>query len=186
MDDTRARRLLGVQADAGPVELRQAYREQLFALHPDRHDIGADAVRSVIDAYRFLSRSDAAPPLGSGVECVTASEVGTEESPAVPEDGIWLIGPDTIALAMPTDDAYLRLLEVAHRIGDVTYVDRSCALMEVLLRTRDGTTMSLVISLQGRATGHTEAFVTLEPLDLVRGPLPNVADLTDLVVSQLR
>ena len=56
----------------------------------------------------------------------------------------------------------------------------------LLLRTRDGTTMSLVISLQGRATGHTEAFVTLEPLDLVRGPLPNVSDLTDLVVSQLR
>ena len=185
MDVTRARRLLGVQDDAGPVELRQAYREQLFALHPDRHDIGADAVRSVIDAYRFLSRSDAAPPLGSGVEC-TASEVGTEERRAVPDDGIWLIGPDTIAMAMPTDDAYLRLLEVAHRIGDVTYVDRSCALMEVLLRTRDGTTMSLVISLQGRATGHTEAFVTLEPLDLVRGPLPEVADLTELVVSQLR
>ena len=111
------------------------------------------------------------------------------ESSALADDlhagEVWLIGPDTIALAMPADDAYLRLLEVAHRIGDVTYVDRSCALMEALLRTKDGTTLSLVISLQGRALGHTEAFLTIEPVDLVRGPLPNVADLTQLVASHL-
>lgn len=178
MDSAEARLVLGVIPTASAEELRSAYRQRLFALHPDHSGHSGDGVRTVIGAYRMLLS-----------QLVVSPEPVLVESPALADDlhagEVWLIGPDTIALAMPADDAYLRLLEVAHRIGDVTYVDRSCALMEALLRTKDGTTLSLVISLQGRALGHTEAFLTIEPVDLVRGPLPNVADLTQLVASHL-
>ena len=188
MDSAEARSVLGVIPTASAEELRSAYRQRLFAVHPDHSGHSGDGVRTVISAYRTLTS-----------QLVIAPEPVPVEAPAPANDlhaddlrgddlhahEVWLIGPDTIALAMPADDAYLRLLEVAHRIGDVTYVDRSCALMEALLRTKDGTTLSLVISLQGRAMGHSEAFLTIEPVDLVRGPLPNVADLTQLVASHL-
>lgn len=183
MDTVEAQSVLGVIPTASADELRNAYRQRLFALHPDHSGQSGDGVRTVITAYRMLVAQLVAVPQPVTVDPpawqdhLHADDLHTDE--------VWLIGPDTIALAMPIDDAYLRLLEVAHRIGDVTYVDRSCALMEALLRTKDGTTLSLVISLQGRAVGHSEAFLTIEPVNLVRGPLPNVADLTQLVASHL-
>lgn len=183
MDSAEARSVLGVIPTASAEELRSAYRQRLFAVHPDHSGHSGDGVRTVISAYRTLTSQLVIAP----EPVLVATPVPTNDLHAddLHADEVWLIGPDTIALAMPADDAYLRLLEVAHRIGDVTYVDRSCALMEALLRTKDGTTLSLVISLQGRALGHSEAFLTIEPVDLVRGPLPNVADLTQLVASHL-
>jgi len=176
---------LGVTPDAGADAVRRAYRDRLFQHHPDTSGSDGTTVRSLIDAYRLVSGHvpsvgpDAPSDEGAAVE-------GTPPEPdPVHEGDVWLVDSDTIALACPAEDAYIRLLEVAHLIGDVTYVDRSCGLMEALLRTRDGTTLSLVITLQGRATGHTDAFLTLEPLDVVRGPLPAIADLTELVASYL-
>ena len=188
MDRAEAWSVLGVSPTASADELRSAYRQRLFALHPDHSGQTGEGVRTVISAYRVLASQLVASPNPVPVQSTAlADDLPADDLHAdeVLADDVWLIGPDTIALAMPADDAYLRLLEVAHRIGDVTYVDRSCALMEALLRTKDGTTLSLVISLQGRALGHTEAFLTIEPVDLVRGPLPNVADLTQLVASHL-
>ena len=188
MDSAEARSVLGVIPTASAEELRSAYRQRLFAVHPDHSGHSGDGVRTVISAYRTLTSQLVIAPEPVSVEApAPANDLHADEMRGddLHADEVWLIGPDTIALAMPADDAYLRLLEVAHRIGDVTYVDRSCALMEALLRTKDGTTLSLVISLQGRALGHSEAFLTIEPVDLVRGPLPNVADLTQLVASHL-
>ena len=188
MDSAEARSVLGVIPTASAEELRSAYRQRLFAVHPDHSGHTGDGVRTVISAYRTLTSQLVIAPEPVPVEApAPANDLHADDlrGDDLHADEVWLIGPDTIALAMPADDAYLRLLEVAHRIGDVTYVDRSCALMEALLRTKDGTTLSLVISLQGRALGHSEAFLTIEPVDLVRGPLPNVADLTQLVASHL-
>ena len=188
MDSAEARSVLGVIPTASAEELRSAYRQRLFAVHPDHSGHSGDGVRTVISAYRTLTSQLVIAPEPVPVEApAPANDLHADDlrGDDLHADEVWLIGPDTIALAMPADDAYLRLLEVAHRIGDVTYVDRSCALMEALLRTKDGTTLSLVISLQGRALGHSEAFLTIEPVDLVRGPLPNVADLTQLVASHL-
>ena len=188
MDSAEARSVLGVIPTASAEELRSAYRQRLFAVHPDHSGHSGDGVRTVISAYRTLTSQLVIAPEPVSVEApAPANDLHADDlrGDDLHADEVWLIGPDTIALAMPADDAYLRLLEVAHRIGDVTYVDRSCALMEALLRTKDGTTLSLVISLQGRALGHSEAFLTIEPVDLVRGPLPNVADLTQLVASHL-
>ena len=61
----------------------------------------------------------------------------------------------------------MRLLEACHRIGDVTYVDRSCAIFEALVAVEGEGTCSLVITVQGRADG-TDAFCTLEAIERVR------------------
>ena len=60
-------------------------------------------------------------------------------------------------------------LEACHRIGDVTYIDRSCAILETLVQVEGEGVCSLVITLQGRADG-TDAFCTLEAIEHVASP----------------
>ena len=134
--------------------------------------------RAIVGAYRALRD---APPADPIIEAAAEHETTAADD----DDGITLVHADTIGIALPADEAFTVLLEVAHRIGDVTYLDRN-ELLEALLRTEQGVTVSMVISLQGRASGVTEAFVTLEALDAARGALPLVADVTALLVSHAR
>jgi hypothetical protein len=112
--------------------------------------------------------------------------VATPEPPPRAADDVWepaeVLEGDTIRLAMPPDEAFLRLLEAAHRIGDVTYVDRSCAIFEALVSVEGEGTCSLVVSLQGRAHG-TEAFCTLEAIEHVASP--PVRHVTEALVAAL-
>jgi hypothetical protein len=77
--------------------------------------------------------------------------------------GVRVVGGDTLLLAAPPDEAFALLLEAGHRVGNVSYVDRACAIFEVVVR-QDGETCSLVVTLQGRAHG-TEAVLTLEAME---------------------
>ena len=70
---------------------------------------------------------------------------------------------DTLLLAAPFDEAFALLLEAGHRAGNVSYVDRACAIFEVVVR-QDDETCSLVVTLQGWAHG-TEAVLTLEAME---------------------
>jgi hypothetical protein len=82
-----------------------------------------------------------------------------------------VVGGDTLLLAAPPDEAFALLLEAGHRVGNVSYVDRSCAIFEVVVR-QDGETCSLVVTLQGRAHG-TEAFLTLEAMERAASLTPD-------------
>ena len=73
------------------------------------------------------------------------------------------VGGDTLLLAAPPDEAFALLLEAGHRVGNVSYVDRACAIFEVVVR-QDDETCSLVVTLQGRAHG-SEAVLTLEAME---------------------
>jgi hypothetical protein len=76
---------------------------------------------------------------------------------------------DTLRLPVPPDEAFLVVLDACHRIGAVTYVDRSCAILETLLTIEGEGACSLVVSFQGRAHG-TDAFCTLEAIEHVGSP----------------
>ena len=76
---------------------------------------------------------------------------------------------DTIRLPLPPDEAFVAIVEACHRVGDVTYVDRSCAILETLVAIPGEGACSLVITLQGRAHG-TDAFCTLEAIEHVGSP----------------
>ncbi|HKY69180.1 MAG TPA: hypothetical protein VJM49_22510, partial [Acidimicrobiales bacterium] len=83
--------------------------------------------------------------------------------PPPPRVGLAIEADDTLLLAAPPDEAFAILLDAAHRVGNVSYVDRSCAIFEAVVR-QDGETCSLVVTLQGRAHG-TEALLTLEAME---------------------
>ena len=192
MDLARAWTLLGVEPEAGAETVRQAFRHALRAAHPDV-STNADATertRSIVDAYRSITGASGAgdadgEDLEHGAAAADPSDRGGTE-PNSDSSDVWLAADDTIALACPGDEAFARLVETAHRFGDLTYVDRQTGFLESVIRMPDGGTVSVVISLQGRANGTTEAFVTMEPVDVPRSPLPPIRTLTEEIVELLR
>ncbi|HLM65740.1 MAG TPA: DnaJ domain-containing protein [Acidimicrobiales bacterium] len=192
MDVWEARAVLGVADTDGWEAIRAAYRHLIRSAHPDvaepGHDRGRTAAR-LNEAYGVLSRAKRAGVLGVPRPAPDRSWAAATAAPAwapgppgppgpaggpmaatIPSLGIALVGTDTLLLAAPPDEAFARLLDAGHRVGAVTYVDRSCAIFEVVVRL-DGEACSLVVTLQGRAHG-TEAFLTLESLERVASHSP--------------
>lgn len=182
MERDEARRLLGLDESASATQRRAAYRRLLREHHPDRHG-GSDAAgattRALIAAYETLE----------GVEVAEAARARVDREPAETTSGapdaVAIVGDDTISLHCPADEAFVRLVEVGHVVGDLTYVDRLTGMLEILVRTPDGHALSLVTSLQGRANGCTEVFVTLEPVGVPDIDVPPVAEATALLADRL-
>ena len=114
--------------------MRIAYRAQIAASHPDR--AGGDPARAAVvtEAYATLERAHregrladhpAPPPPPAPPRPRTAPPAPLDEPPEV-------LDGDTVHLAAPPDEAFARLVDACHRIGDVTYIDRSCAILEAL------------------------------------------------------
>jgi len=162
-----ARSVLGVAPGDDWSAVRAAYRRAIRGAHPDTHGRSATATAVRLnEAYAVLRRSwregsAAAPPAAAPPPPPAAPAPPT--APPPPAVGISVEANDTLLLAAPPDEAFALLLEAAHRVGNVSYVDRSCAIFEAVVR-QDGETCSLVVTLQGRAHG-TEAFLTLEAME---------------------
>lgn len=163
-----------MRPDAGDAEVRSAYRLALRRTHPDVHGGDGAAIRRVVDAYRVLrSAPPSAPP--SATPPVSDDVLGED---AVTVDG------DTVAAELPAGDLFAMLLEVGHRIGEVAYLDHHAGLLEVVVEFAGYGTCSVVLTLQGRSSGVTEAFCTVEPLG--NGPSPPADAVAALLASGLR
>lgn len=193
MQADQARRLLGVAEGADAPTLRAAYRQLLRRTHPDVSDRGDATARTVelTAAYQLLASLEPEP-----------------EPPAVPSDGaqpdrpgprrgspdqepvrrprrieVALLADQTIGIAAPPDEALLLLIEAAHDLGEVSYLDPAAGLLEVVVEFLEAPTSSILLSLQGRATGITEVFCTVEPLS--GGEAPPADAVARLVVDTL-
>jgi hypothetical protein len=162
MDVREARSVLGVAETDGWDAVRKSYRRRIRAVHPDTQAAGATsaAAARLNEAYAVLSRAKRAGRLHAPVPAAPPPPPSPPPPPAV---GVALVGGDTLLLAAPPDEAFGLLLEAGHRVGAVSYVDRSCSIFEVVVR-QDGETCSLLVTTQGRAHG-TEAFLTLEAME---------------------
>lgn len=79
------------------------------------------------------------------------------------------VADDTLHFAAPADETFRWLLEAAHEIGEITYLDRTGPIMEVLCRFVDEPATSLLVTTQGRADG-TDAFCSAESIEARTGP----------------
>jgi hypothetical protein len=154
-----ARAVLGVAEGSSEADERSAFRRRLRATHPDvagpRPDAGV-AVARLIRALAVLRSARAAP------------DRLPPPARRVPPTGARPEG-DSILLDLPADEAFLALVEAAHDVGELTYADPDMGLLETIV-VPDGTTAcSLLLTLQGRASG-TEVFCTLEPLGATPSP----------------
>ena len=175
MDLDAARTVLGVSAGDDWSVVRDAYRTLVRTTHPDLHgEAGVDLTVQVNAAYRALAVARRDGRLhAAGV----AEPGGAPPAPSRPSwrprptgapivDDIRIVGGDTIVLSSTPSETFRRLVEATSDLGEISYVDRSSAIFEAVVRLEDGTPASFVVSLQWRAHDATcEAFCTLEALD---------------------
>jgi hypothetical protein len=171
MDAATARAVLRVGDGVVDDELRHAYRAALRRSHPDLGGRARD-VQQVIDAYRTLLDEPipAAPPPAPPATAVDVA--------AVTVDG------DTVAAELPAGDLFPMLLEVAHGLGQVAYVDDLAGILEIVVTFEGYGACSVVLTLQGRGTGTTEASCTVEALG--PGPTPPPDAVAELLAEGLR
>lgn len=166
MDLNEARTLLGVAAGADHATVRAAYRERIRLAHPDI--AGPDATGRAArlnEAYALLAQPPAPKPTSVPVP---ARDAGPPAAHAV--------GHDTIHLDLPPAEALAVLIDAAHRVGEVTYIDRSSAIFETVVVLSDGQSYSLLVTLHERADG-TDALCTLEAMERVASvPVDLVVD----------
>jgi hypothetical protein len=156
MDRRQAATLLGVAPDAPLREVRSAFRRLVRRHHPDLAGGDGDDARRLTEAYRVLRAPAPADPAAA------------ERAPAASASD------DTLVLDLPPDEAFDALLDAACTVGTVSYVDAEAGLLEVLVTFEDGRRASALVTLQGRATGTTDAFVTLEALGDEPAPAPAI------------
>ena len=170
-----ARALLGVSATDDWAAVREAYRSSIRRTHPDL--VGPRGVEEAVRvnaAYRELAiarregrlhDTDAPHQTPSAPPRPHPRRPAPREGYAVADD-VRLVGGDTIVLSSTPAETFRRLVDAANALGEISYIDRSAAILEAVLHLQDGTHASFVVSLQWRAHDATcEAFCTLEALD---------------------
>lgn len=185
MEVAAARAELGLGPAPTWTQVRIAYRAQIAASHPDR--AGGDPARAalVTEAYATLERAHREGRLVDRLVPPPPPPPSSSRgrAPAPLDEPPEVLDGDTIHLVAPPDEAMARIVEGCHRIGDITYIDRSCAILETLVRVEGEGVCSLVITLQGRSDG-TDAFCTLEAIEHVASP--PVREVVERLVAALR
>jgi molecular chaperone DnaJ len=157
-----ARRVLGVSPSATRHEVRSAYRRLVRAHHPDiAGPAGTGRAVRVIEAYGILT--GAQPPR---TPRPTSSPA---RPPAPPPPSTAATDADTVPLADATVGVFEQLCEAADVLGDVSYVDASCGILETIVHWPTWPPCSLLITLQQRGD-ETLAQCTLESLTGPPGP----------------
>lgn len=191
MTPAEAARILGVGAAASPDEVRIAYRSQIRTHHPDRAGTSSSArAASITEAYRVLVERGPAPEepevRAPGSASGPVPPRATTEVPAFGAPPVGRVDEDTLALGAPPDESFRWLLDAAHDVGEITYVDRSMPIMEVLCRFEGEPATSLLLTLQGRGE-RTEVFCTVESIEARPAPPTSaVVDLLELALHRRR
>ena len=181
---SEAQAILGVGADDDRNAVRSAYRSLLLRTHPDvsRHADAAARTMRLTTAYTTLLD----PAVDAAVDRDTRDHDPSPDE--VPEPGrepvvVTLVGTDTIGVEAPANETLMLLIDAAHRLGEITYLDPAAGLIEVVVEFVEAPTSSILMTLQGRATGTTEINVTVEPLS--GGSSPPGDAVTRLVLRTL-
>lgn len=185
MDEAEARHVLGVGALASPGEVRARFRRLVRHSHPDvvpPGDRGANrATASLVEAYAVLRR------ISSGSTITAPGPPATTTAPPArrgPHPGEVANHGDSLVVDGPPDEVYRHLVDVAHLIGEITYLDPDARLLDTVVTTDEGAACSLLASFQGRARA-TEVFFSIEPLGGERRPAvePLVTMIADLLAD---
>lgn len=207
MTRDEAMRALGVREtqvrDASA--LRTAYRRKLMSLHPDVNaSAGAEEdTARITAAYRLLRDSPAtgsrsgpasrgttggrrpAPRRGGGAARSDTRSTPSASRPAPnrPTVKARAVDASTIRVEGSKAEVLAAVIETAQRLGEVAYYDRAAGLVEAVVEFVEAPTSSVVMTLQGRASGTVDVFCSVEPLS--GGDSPPPAAVTRLVASTM-
>jgi len=94
-----------------------------------------------------------------------------------------MIDGDTIAVGAPAAETYYLLTEASHDLGEIAHYDPSSSMLSIIVEFVDEPVCQILCVLQGRATGVTEIFVSLESLDST--PAPPIDAVTRLFMEAM-
>jgi hypothetical protein len=179
VEEREARAVLGVAAHADRDAVRAAYRRLIREAHPDLVGAhrGPEAAR-LNEAYAVLVRARAprrAPQAPQRPATAAATHPGQSRPGPLP-DGT------TLRLPWPPAESFVRVVDAAQALGEVTYVDRSCAILEVVVDL-EGEACSLLCTLAPAGDG-TDVECSIEALERV-ATLP-AAGVTSALARLLR
>jgi hypothetical protein len=170
---------LGIGPTNDVDAVRAAYLAQLHRLHPD-HSAAPDAnavTATLTDAYQAVQAHLSDADIDRRAHQAAPAPAPAEIIP------IALVADDTIAVALPAGETYALLVEAAHRLGEVTHIEPSSALLQVVVEFIDAPVCQLLLTMQGRATGVTEVFCTVESLE--SEPAPPAAAVARILLDEL-
>lgn len=179
--------LLGLppgERDAGAV--RAAYLAAIRTEHPDVSAASDAASRAagIIEAYETVLAALDEPEPTAPRPAGPSEPSGPTDPTAAPPPPIRLIDDDTIEVQAPLDLVYGWLVQAGHLAGDITFLDRSAPILQVLVSFVDEPPCQVIFDLQGRAArGTTEIFCTVESLE--DRPPPPIDAVTRFVAEQL-
>jgi hypothetical protein len=181
MDQGIAFEMLGLPVGAPWPEVRATYLRLVRQHHPDTAvdlaDAGRRTVRTaqITEAYALLASVRERP-------AEIPVDRGTRAAPWRFDDA--LDDSRRVLLDASFDHAFVALLEVAHLVGAVSYVDRGSGVLEVIVTPAPTQATSLIIYLEtGDEDGVTEAVFGVEPLGS-HPPAP-LDDLVDRIAVLL-
>ncbi len=168
--------LLGVSADMSWDEIRLAHRRRIRAVHPD------------VVASRAANQQTAALNVALDV-LRDATDRGRRPLPAPPDTAAShrpaevARRPEVVTLRAGPGDPFVQLLDAAHEIGDVSYVDPEAGLIQVLLESSGPASSQLLIAFDGEADPPTAAF-TLDTMDAPHAPA--IRDVVDRLAAAMQ
>lgn len=206
MDAAQARSVLGVGRHAAPAEVRAAYLRLVLEHHPDR----AGAATAATTTAATATRARLTATINEAYSVLRALPTGPETAPpaspaaaaphpaAAPTAAPPFAGPAgdvrRLCLGASQADAFGAVLESLHVLGHVSYVDRSSAVLEVVVTPEPGQATSMLVVLETPADARlrvpdewdgpvTVATVCVEPLG--RHPPASLDDLVERLASLL-
>lgn len=93
-----------------------------------------------------------------------------------------VLDESSILVSEDRETTFAALLEAAHSLGEIGYLDRSAWLVEVLVEFVEVPTSSVMMTLHERAN-RTEVLCTVEPLS--GGDSPPIGPVTELVARTI-
>lgn len=179
------------------VTIRAAYLTAIRSSHPDRNGADDAHARSarLTEAYRLVCSAIEAGVAGPGVSESGSADpqppapeppqhVGNQAESYEIEGWVRIVADDTIELGAPADLAFRWLELASHRAGDITYLDRPAAMLQILVAFEGYPLCYVVFDLQGRAAfGTTEVFCSIDSLD--DRPPPPISAVTEYLAAQL-
>ena len=161
---------LGLTADSSWESARCRYRALIRALHPD------------LDPSSEESTRHAAVVNSAWTTLVTATDNGARPLPCPTDQPTEPLPAPMITLRAKPGDVYAQLLDAAHEIGVVSYMDPEAGLIQVLLDNGDPSGSQLLI------TVNAEDQPTLASFALDRmgaGDTPDITEIVGLIENQL-
>lgn len=187
MDLDEAWAALEVESSADEAQVRAAYRRLVRSTHPDLSG-DTDATMRTIELTRAYAIVRAAQRRNSG-----GMEIGKVPARAAPAAGRWAtpsssvrvtkIAEDTIGISAPPPEAFRILIDTMASLGEVTYADRGCGLVEVVIEFAAHGACQVVLALRDDAAAPTELSLTVESYHL--HPPPRIGEVTRIIVDAL-